>query len=212
MPSNKPDIATQNLPVVQAIQRHELTLLRLDDLLRHNVSGDGPICTLAKDLCTRLLDFAIRLTSAKRKILEDIELYCTEETGVLTELPKTEQRLRRKNACDKLVLVPGKLDHATVVAYNVGRYTAEDDKPTVRKATGREREGRSSSRESSGSHVKVKKSSSSVGETRKVKVVMKSTKSDDEVNKNKEESSTKKDRTSVYENDVDKDKRFETSL
>lgn len=60
MPSNKPDIATQNLPVVQAIQRHELTLLRLDDLLRYNVSGDGPICTLAKDLCTRLLDFAIR--------------------------------------------------------------------------------------------------------------------------------------------------------
>ena len=60
MPSNKPDIATQNLPVVQAIQRHELTLLRLDDLLRYNVSGDGPICTLAKDLCTRLLDFAVR--------------------------------------------------------------------------------------------------------------------------------------------------------
>lgn len=211
MPTNKPDIATQNLPVVQAIQRHELTLLRLDDLLRHNVSGDGPICTLAKDLCTRLLDFAIRLTSAKRKILEDVELYCTEENGVLTELPKTEQRLRRKNACDKLVLVPGKLDHATVVAYNVGRYTAEDDKPTVRKAMSKEREGRSS-RESSGSHVKVKKSSSSVGETRKVKVVMKATKSDDDVNRNKEESSTKKERTSVYENDVEKDKRFETSL
>lgn len=60
MPSNKPDVATQNLPVVQAIQRHELTLLRLDDLLRHNVSGDGPVCSTARDLCTRLLDFSIR--------------------------------------------------------------------------------------------------------------------------------------------------------
>lgn len=60
MPSSKPEIVSQNLPIVQAVQRHELTLLRLDDLLRYNVSGDGPICTLASDLCARLLDFAIR--------------------------------------------------------------------------------------------------------------------------------------------------------
>lgn len=124
---------------------------------------------------------------------------------MLSELPKTEQRLRRKNACEKLVLVPGKLDHATVVAYNVGRYTLEDDKPTVRKATVKEKDR---SRESSGSQVRVKKSVSSVGETRKAKVVMKSTKSDDEMNRNREE--PKKDRT--HNNDVEKEKRFETSL
>lgn len=63
MPSIKPDLVTRNLPIVQAVQRHELTLLRLDDLLRNDVSGDGPVCTLASDLCSRLLDFAIRLIS-----------------------------------------------------------------------------------------------------------------------------------------------------
>lgn len=47
------------LPIVEAYQRHELTLLRMEDLLRRGVSGEGPPCDNAKRLCELLLDFAV---------------------------------------------------------------------------------------------------------------------------------------------------------
>ncbi|KAL0277126.1 UNVERIFIED_CONTAM: hypothetical protein PYX00_004513 [Menopon gallinae] len=192
MPSTKPEIVSQNLPIVQAVQRHELTLLRLDDLLRHNVSGDGPICTLASDLCARLLDFVIRLTSAKRKILEDAELYCTEKNGVVTELSKAEQKIRRKNACEKLVLVPGKLDHASVVAYNVGRYKPEEDIQEIRRS-------RATSAEEDPPSPKPEMRPKVIVEVK-----------EDEINENRAESSNRK---STYDNDVDEqEKQFETTL
>lgn len=50
---------SSELPVVEAYQRHELTLLRMEDLLRRGVSGDGPPCKSAKRLCELLLDFAV---------------------------------------------------------------------------------------------------------------------------------------------------------
>lgn len=110
-----------NLPVVEAYQRHELTLLRIEDLLRRGVSGEGPPCNSAKHLCELLLDFAVRITAAKRRILEDTDLYYAQnKDGQLIQLSKQEQRTRRIKTLDKVSMIPGKLDHATVVAYVVG--------------------------------------------------------------------------------------------
>lgn len=88
-------------------------------MLLNGVSGDGPACTTAQDVVIALMDFVTRLTAAKRRILEDIELYQDGEGGPLS---KGEQRARRKDVCAKLSMVPGKLDHATVVAYTVGKF------------------------------------------------------------------------------------------
>lgn len=57
--SNSNNVNSNNLPVVEAYQRHELTLLRMEDLLRRGVSGEGPPCNSAKHLCELLLDFAV---------------------------------------------------------------------------------------------------------------------------------------------------------
>jgi len=120
--------SSSSLPTVQAYQRHELSLLRMDDLLKNGVSGNGPPCQDAKTLCEMLLDFATRLTAAKRHILEDPDLYYTTEEGSteLMELSRAEQRSRRRKVCEKLAMVPGKLDHATVVAYQVGVYRIDE--------------------------------------------------------------------------------------
>lgn len=59
--SNSNNGNSNNLPVVEAYQRHELTLLRMEDLLRRGVSGEGPPCNSAKHLCELLLDFAVRM-------------------------------------------------------------------------------------------------------------------------------------------------------
>ncbi|XP_075229821.1 PP2C-like domain-containing protein CG9801 [Lycorma delicatula] len=107
------------LPMVEAHQRHRLTLLRTEDLLRNGVSGHGPPCSTAKELVSLLIDFVTRLTAAKRRMLEDVELYADSEGGPRT---RGKQRARRKDVCAKLAMVPGKLDHATVVAYTVGEF------------------------------------------------------------------------------------------
>uniref|UniRef100_A0A224XBK7 Putative serine/threonine protein phosphatase signal transduction mechanism n=1 Tax=Panstrongylus lignarius TaxID=156445 RepID=A0A224XBK7_9HEMI len=103
---------------VEAEQRHRLGLLRTEDLLRNGVSGHGPPCHSARGLVDLMLDFVTRLTSAKRRLLEDEELY---RSG-----GQTQQRAKRKQMCGKLAAVPGKLDHATVVAYTVHGSIAQE--------------------------------------------------------------------------------------
>ena len=79
---------SSSLPAVAAYQRHELTLLRMEDLLNHGSQGSSeatsaPLQNLgvsgrvqtAAELCHRMVDFCQRLTTAKRKILEDPDLY-----------------------------------------------------------------------------------------------------------------------------------------
>lgn len=65
-----------NLPVVEAYQRHELTLLRMEDLLRRGVSGEGPPCNSAKHLCELLLDFAVSYLILKLKFNNKICKIC----------------------------------------------------------------------------------------------------------------------------------------
>ncbi|CAG5075732.1 Similar to CG9801: PP2C-like domain-containing protein CG9801 (Drosophila melanogaster) [Cotesia congregata] len=65
--------------------------------------------------------------AAKRRILEDADLYYSQhKDGQLVQLSKLEQRSRRKKMLDKMSMVPGKLDHATIVAYVVGSFKNTD--------------------------------------------------------------------------------------
>lgn len=113
------------LPIVEAYQRHELMLLRMEDLLLNGVTtGDEPVES-ARGLCESLVDFSKKLTTAKRRILEDPELYL-EENGS----SRAEQKHRRRRQCEKLAMVPGKLDHASVVSYKVGFITSEANNST----------------------------------------------------------------------------------
>ncbi|KAI5702093.1 hypothetical protein M8J75_016561 [Diaphorina citri] len=107
------------LPTVEAHQRHKLSLLRTEDLFRYGVSGKGPSISSARELVTLLLDFVTRLTAAKRHILEDKDLYAGRDGRTLSS---SEQITRRREVCKKLHAIPGKLDHATVAAYMVGKF------------------------------------------------------------------------------------------
>jgi len=80
------------------------------------VSGKGPAVDTAKDLVTLLLDFVTRLTAAKRRILEDMEIYADANGKPLAQ---GEVRQKRKEIIRKMFGVPGKLDHATVVAFKI---------------------------------------------------------------------------------------------
>jgi hypothetical protein len=87
----------------------------------------------AAELCSRMVDFCQRLTTAKRKILEDPDLYPEHTRHAVPDSDATrlDQKLRRRKVCEKLALVPGKLDHATLVAYAV-----EDRRKSMHNYTG----------------------------------------------------------------------------
>lgn len=115
------------LPLVTGPQRHKLTLLRLEDLLCFGINGTLRPCPSARKLCHLLIDFARMITSARRNILEQRELYyrfTTDHTGQRreVELNKLQQRVARKRVVDgsTFATLPGKLDHASVCAYTVG--------------------------------------------------------------------------------------------
>uniref|UniRef100_A0A182YN07 Uncharacterized protein n=1 Tax=Anopheles stephensi TaxID=30069 RepID=A0A182YN07_ANOST len=116
------------LPQVTAQQRHVLTLLRIADLLVYGINGSLRPCTTAKQLCQLLIDFVSCITAAKRKLLEQRELYykiVSDADGSRREVPHSahEHKVIRKRMVDGTTfsLLPGKLDHASIVAYTVRR-------------------------------------------------------------------------------------------
>ncbi len=112
------------LPIVTANQRHALTLLRIADLMEFGINGTLRPCNTAKKLCSLLIDFTKMITSAKRKLLEQRELYVIsyDKQGQRkeVEMNRVQQRAARKRCIEKAVTLPGKLDHASVVAWLVG--------------------------------------------------------------------------------------------
>ncbi|CCD65795.1 PPM-type phosphatase domain-containing protein [Caenorhabditis elegans] len=128
---NRPCAAS--LPCVDAAKRHELMLVRMRDVIANGFGNEtprGPASdyqyppVTASTLCHRLIHFATQLSTAKRRVLENPELYKREK------MTKAEQRARRKMVREKIADMPGKLDHASVVAYHVSRRGAEKEPST----------------------------------------------------------------------------------
>ncbi|CAB3403902.1 unnamed protein product [Caenorhabditis bovis] len=115
-----------SLPCVDAAGRHSLMLLRMRDIISNGLTPATPTLPIrspdvtASLLCQRLIQFATQLSQAKRRVLENPELYKKEK------MTRTEQKQRRKMVREKIAEMPGKLDHASVVAYEVGRQNQQD--------------------------------------------------------------------------------------
>lgn len=108
------------LPFVTPLQKYELTLLLMEDILVRGLSGREAPCVTARLLCENLLRYTVSITAAKRRTLEDKDLYYDTKNDVQVEVSAREKKLRRKKCLEKIQNLPGKLDHVTVVAYNVG--------------------------------------------------------------------------------------------
>ncbi|KAF7271024.1 hypothetical protein GWI33_016055 [Rhynchophorus ferrugineus] len=110
------------IPYVTPIQRYELQLLLMEDILRNGISGNDNPITTSRKLCENLVSFTISITSAKRRTLEDMDMYFDNRNGILVEVSSQEKKLRRKKVLEKAQLLPGKLDHVSVVACNIGNF------------------------------------------------------------------------------------------
>ncbi|TGZ60285.1 hypothetical protein CRM22_008618 [Opisthorchis felineus] len=106
------------------------------DAFTSGPSGVGGT-TSARDLCEALITHALRLTSRKRELLQDPNLARLrmnpsrlKQLGISTpedELGIGPVKAQRKWLADTLKSLPGKLDHATVVAYEVGIYRGNEN-------------------------------------------------------------------------------------
>lgn len=130
-------ISANGLPLVTAAQRHALTLLRMEDLFSFGINGTLQQNISARKLCNLLIDFVTMITSAKRKMLEQREVFYKYVTvvsppdpitgksgGVVRkeiQLNRMQHRAARKRVIDgpTFSLLPGKLDHATIVAVKI---------------------------------------------------------------------------------------------
>lgn len=115
------------LPYVTGPQRHALTLLRLEDLLSYGINGNLCPCPSARRLCQLIIDFVRMITSARRKTLEQRELFYKIITGPdgirrEVEMNRVQHRSARRRIVESAAFaaLPGKLDHASVVAFTVG--------------------------------------------------------------------------------------------
>lgn len=74
----------------------------------------------AKELCKLMVEFPTKLTMAKRRILEDPDLYDETEEELHGAEAYGRQRQRRRQVGAKLMQMPGKLDHASIAAIEIG--------------------------------------------------------------------------------------------
>lgn len=115
------------MPIISPQQRHVLTLLRMEDLFRNGMNRTFGPCTTAKSLCNLLIEFSKKITLAKRKLLEQRELFWKviyEPNGQRkeVELSRTHQQAARKRMIDShFKYLSGKLDHASVIAWSPGQ-------------------------------------------------------------------------------------------
>lgn len=108
---SKYQLSPSGLPMVTGPQRHALTLLRIEgnfeidlsipiiqilismnllsDLLSYGINGALQPCVSARKACHLLIDFARMITSAKRKMLEQRELFYKVATVVAPPDPAT---------------------------------------------------------------------------------------------------------------------------
>lgn len=113
---------SDGVPFVTPVQRYELTLLLMEDVLKRGISGRETRCVTAKKLCENLVNFTFSITAAKRRTLEDRDLYFDNRNGVMVEVSAQEKKARRKRGLEKVQNLPGKLDHVSIVACNVGNF------------------------------------------------------------------------------------------
>ena len=103
------------LPVLSPAERHNVSMLRLSNLLREmRASRDNTLN--ATDVKEAVKTFVIEMTEEKRCFLEQMWVAANDAS-----LTPSERREQDKKIGHTVKQLPGKLDHATLATYQVGR-------------------------------------------------------------------------------------------
>ena len=112
-------ISTDGRPEMSPHERHQYAVKEMERIIHEFELFTEEQCC-AQELCGALLQHVLKLTDPKRKVLENPELYGK-------KLRSKDRKRRDSEIVSKMSRAPGKLDHATIVAYEVGNYHGNDD-------------------------------------------------------------------------------------
>lgn len=106
-------------PVMLPHERHQYAVKEMERVIHEFELFTESPCS-AQELCGALLQHVLKLTDSKRKVLENPRLYGR-------KLKHKDREFRDKEIVIKLSKSPGKLDHATIIGYEVGCYHGNED-------------------------------------------------------------------------------------
>ncbi|KAK3607944.1 hypothetical protein CHS0354_006539 [Potamilus streckersoni] len=100
-------------PEMEPKERHIYALKEMERIVHEFELLTEEQCS-AQELCGALVQHVLSLTDTKRKVLENPDLYARRR------LSQKEKTKRDSEIVEKMSQAPGKLDHASIVAYEVG--------------------------------------------------------------------------------------------
>lgn len=106
-------------PVMLPHERHQYAVKEMERVIHEFELFTECPCS-AQELCGALLQHVLKLTDSKRKVLENPRLYGR-------KLKHKDREFRDREIVIKLSKSPGKLDHATIIGYEVGCYHGNED-------------------------------------------------------------------------------------
>lgn len=106
-------------PEMDPRERHIYAMKEMERIVHEYELVTEEQCS-AQELCSAMVQHVLTLTDQKRKVLENPELYKRKK---LTEQDKKQ---RDSEIVSKMSEAPGKLDHASIVAYEVCLWRADE--------------------------------------------------------------------------------------
>ena len=117
--NNLPSPAVSDKPDMEPHERHHYAVKEMERLIHEFELYTEQPCS-AQELCGAIVQHVLKLTDQKRKVLENPNLYGK-------KLRSKERKKRDSEIVQKMGAAPGKLDHASIVSYEVGVYHGNDD-------------------------------------------------------------------------------------
>lgn len=107
-------------PEMEPRERHIYAMKEMERIIHEYELVTEEPCS-AQELCGALVQHVLSLTDSKRKILENPALY------VRRKMTLKDKERRDSEIVDKMGKAPGKLDHASVVGFEVGIMKADEE-------------------------------------------------------------------------------------
>lgn len=126
--SEKPDdeLATSSMscvngkPEMEPKERHIYAMKEMERIVHeHELVTEEQVS--AQELCSAIVQHVLILTDQKRKVLENPDLYRRKR------LSQKEKQRRDSEIVSKMSEAPGKLDHASIVSYEIGQWKPDED-------------------------------------------------------------------------------------
>lgn len=107
-------------PEMEPSERHIYGMKEMERIINEQELVTEEQCT-AQSLCGMLVQHVLMLTDSKRKVLENPALYKRRK------MTPEQKKKRDSDIIEKMSKAPGKLDHASIVAYEVGGAKLDED-------------------------------------------------------------------------------------